>query len=299
MAITDKGNLRAMIDQPGLIVAPGCHDALGARIAEELGFEAVYMAGNATSAASTGRPDIGLLGMSEMIARARCMVTAVDVPVICDADTGYGGVDNVARTVREYEAAGVSAIHIEDQVIPKKCGAMAGIGIVPIEEAVTRVRAAVTAKSNPNFIVIARTDARAAVSFDEALDRVNAFAAAGADMVIVEDLQSREEVEQVPKEAPDVPLMFDVLEAWPWTNIPLQEIEQLGYKLVIYCLSATLAYAKAVKCVLQSIIDVGHTMDIAQDLMDLDEYEEILGLSNIERNRLRLSAEARTVLNKL
>lgn len=289
-------SLRALLNEPGLVVAPGCHDALGARIAEKLGFKAVYMSGNATSAACLGKPDIGLLGLSEMVARARGIASAVDVPVICDADTGYGGVNNVARTVQEYEAAGVAGIHIEDQVIPKKCGAMPGVQVVPLEEAVARVRAAVKAKSRPDFIVIARTDARAAVDFEEALRRARAFAAAGADMVFVEDLRSREEIEQVPKEITSVPLMFDVLESWPWTNIPLPELEAMGYKLVIYCLAATFTYAKAVKNLFTSILEAGHTRDVVDAMMDLHEYEEILGLSSINARGEELAAEARQIL---
>jgi 2-methylisocitrate lyase-like PEP mutase family enzyme len=182
----------------------------------------------------------------------------VEIPLICDGDTGYGGVDNVARTVQEYEAAGVAAIHIEDQIIPKKCGAMPGVEVVDFEDAVARVRAAVKAKRTPEFSIIARTDARAAVGFEEALRRARAFAAAGADLVYIEDLQSREEIERVPREVPSVPLMFDVLEAWSWTNIPLVELEKMGYKVVIYCLTATMAYAKAVQEVLGAILEMGH-----------------------------------------
>jgi len=270
--------LREMLAKPGVVVAPGCHDALGARIAVSLGFEAVYMSGNATTASRIGKPDLGLLGMSEMVANARGIASAVNIPLICDADTGYGGLDNVARTVKEYEAAGIAAIHIEDQKIPKKCGAMPGVEVVELDEAVARVKAAVSAREGDDFMVIARTDARAAMDFDEALRRADAFAAAGADMVIVEDLRSREEVEQVPREITNVPLMFNVLEAWPWTNIPISDIEQMGYKLVIYCLSATMVYASALSDLFYAIKHDGHTKRIEHKLMDLRDYETILGL---------------------
>ena len=292
-------SFRAMLSQPGIVVAPGCHDALGAKIAEEIGFKAVYMSGNATTASRLGRPDIGLLGMSEMVFNARGIASAVNIPVICDADTGYGGIDNVARTVQEYESAGVAAIHIEDQKIPKKCGAMPGIEVVPIDEAVARVRAAVKAKKNPDFTVIARTDARAAISFEEALRRADAFAAAGADMVIVEDLRSRDEVERVPKEIRNVPLMFDVVEAWPWTNIPIKEIEQIGYKMVIYCLSATMAYAKTLFNLFSLIKNIGHTKDFIPNLMDLHEYEKILGLPIMIQEKSTIELEASNCLSKV
>jgi 2-methylisocitrate lyase-like PEP mutase family enzyme len=290
---------RTMLSQPGLIVAPGCHDALGAKIAEGLGFKAVYMSGNATTASRLGRPDTGLLGMTEMVANARGIASAVNIPVICDADTGYGGIENVARTVQEYEAAGIAAIHIEDQKIPKKCGAMPGVEVVPVEEAVARIKAAIQAKKNPNFTVIARTDARAAIDFEEALRRADAFAAAGADMVIVEDLRSRDEIERIPKEVSHVPLMFDVIEAWPWTNIPIKEIEQMGYKMVIYCLSATMAYAKTLFNLFSLIKDVGHTKDFSSNLMDLHEYEKILGLPAMIQEKRIIDREVSDVLCKL
>jgi 2,3-dimethylmalate lyase len=291
------GGLRELIDAAGMVVAPGCHDALGARIAEKQGFKAVYMSGNASSAAYLGRPDIGLMGMSEMISRARGIAAAVNIPVICDADTGYGGIANVARTVQEYEAAGVEAIHIEDQVIPKKCGAMPGVEVVPLAEAVARVRAAVKAKCNPKFMIIARTDARAAVNFEEALLRARAFAAAGADMIFIEDLKSREEIEQVPKEITSVPLMFDVFEAWPWTNIPLPELKQMGYKVVIYCMAATLAYAKAVQELFAVIREIGHTQVLTDKLMDRHEYEEILLTSELNEWTEQTNIEAKKILS--
>jgi 2-methylisocitrate lyase-like PEP mutase family enzyme len=289
-------SLRNLMDREGLVVAPGCHDALGARIAQMEGFKAVYVSGNATSAARIGRPDIGLLGMSEMVANARDIAASLNIPVICDADTGYGGVDCVARTVQAYEAAGVAAIHIEDQIIPKRCGAMPGIEVVSREEAVARVRAAVSAKRSPDFIVIARTDARAAIDFEEALVRADAFSSAGADMVIVEDLKSVEEIRQVPKEITSVPLMFDVIDAWPWSNIALPELEQMGYKLVIYCLSATMVYARAVQKLFASIRQTGHTRDMADHIMDLHEYEDILGLPETKAQREQIGREARDIL---
>ena len=293
------GKFRAMLSQPGIIVAPGCHDALGAKIAEKIGFKAVYMSGNATTAARLGRPDIGLLGMSEMVSNARGIATAVNIPVVCDADTGYGGIDNVARTVQEYESAGIAAIHIEDQKIPKKCGAMPGVEVVPSEEAVARIRAAVKAKNNPDFTVIARTDARAAIGFEEALKRAKLFADAGADMIIIEDLRSRDEVEIVPKEVRNVPLMFDVIEAWPWTNLPIKEIEQIGYKMVIYCLSATMAYAKTLFDLFSLIKDVGYTKDFLPNLMDLHEYEKILGLPEMIQEKGILESETSNCLSEL
>jgi len=292
--------LRILLDEPGLVVAPGCHDALGARIAQGLGFKAVYMSGNATSAARLGKPDIGLLGLSEMVSHARGIVSAVNIPVICDADTGYGGIGNVARTVQEYEEAGVAGIHIEDQVMPKKCGAMPGVEVVPLSDAVARVRAAVKARSNRDFVIIARTDARAIVDFEEALRRARAFAAAGADMVFVEDLRSRWEIEEVPRVITSVPLLFNVLEkAWPWTNIPLIDLEKIGYKMVIYCLATTLTYARATKNLLTAMKERGSTAGLVETMMDLNEYEEILGLSYINNRNGEVLGEASDIIRKM
>jgi len=295
-----KGGLRFLLNEPGLILAPGCHDALGARIAQELGFKAVYMSGNATAAVRLGKPDVGLLGLSEMVSNARGIVSAVSIPVICDADTGYGGINNVSRTVQEYEEAGVAGIHIEDQVMPKKCGAMPGVEVVSISDAVARIRAAVKARSNRDFVIIARTDARATIDFKEALRRARAFAEAGADMVFVEGLRSRSEIEEVPRVITSVPLLFDILEkAWPWTDIPLNDLEKMGYKVVIYCLATTLTYARATKNLLSVIKERGSTSGLVEEMMDLQEYEEILGLSNINDRNSKVLSEAREILRNL
>jgi 2-methylisocitrate lyase-like PEP mutase family enzyme len=299
MEVWMNRGLRLLLDKPGLVVAPGCHDALGARIAQKLGFKAVYISGNATAASRLGKPDIGLLGLSEMVSHARRIVSAVDIPVICDADTGYGGISNVARTVQEYEEAGVAGIHIEDQVMPKKCGAMPGVEIVPLSDAVARVRAAVRAKKNRDFVIIARTDARATGDFEEALRRARVFAAAGADMIFVENLTSRSEIEEVPRVITSTPLLFDVLEkAWPWTDIPLSDIEKMGYKAVIYCLATTLTYAKATKDLLSTIKEKGCTSGLVEAMMDLHEYEEILGLSDINNRNDKVISDASEILRE-
>jgi 2-methylisocitrate lyase-like PEP mutase family enzyme len=254
------------------------------------------MSGNATSAARLGKPDVGLLGLSEMVSHARGIASAVNIPVICDADTGYGGISNVARTVQEYERAGVAGIHIEDQLMPKKCGAMRGVEVVSLSDAVARVRAAVKAKRNRDFVIIARTDARAVVDFEEALRRARAFAAAGADMVFVENLRSRSEIEEVPRVITSVPLLFDVFEkAWPWTSIPLTDLEKIGYKVVIYCLATTLTYARATKNLLTAIKERGCTAVLVETMMDLHEYEEILGLAYINNLNEEVLSETGTL----
>src|SRR5215470_4775365 len=196
--MTQASRLRTLLRRDGMVVAPGAYDCITARLIEQAGFPAVYMTGAGT-AASLGYPDFGLVTMSEMVANARRIAAAVDVPVVADADTGYGNELNVFRTVREFERSGVSGIHIEDQEFRKKCGHLEGKEIISREDYLAKIRAAVAARSDPDFTIIARTDARAVTGFDEAIARANAALTAGADMAFVEAVQTPEELALVPK----------------------------------------------------------------------------------------------------
>ena len=175
--------LRQMLQAPGIIVAPGAYDGFSARLIEAAGFEAVYMTGAGTAASHLGQPDLGLATLTEMANHAAHLASCVSLPVIADADTGYGNVLNVVRTVREYEKAGVAALHLEDQVAPKKCGHIAGKQVIPTEEFCDKIRAASEYRTDPDFVIIARTDARAVTSLDDAIDRGNRSAAARADVI--------------------------------------------------------------------------------------------------------------------
>jgi len=203
--------LASKLRTPGIVVAPGCHDALGAKIIEKAGFEAVYMTGNGLSASLIGAPDIGLLTMSEMVERGRAFAQAVQIPVIADADTGYGNANNVQRTVRAYEAAGVAAIHLEDQVTPKRCGAMAGLALISAEEHADKIRAACAARAGSDLLIIGRSDARIPHGFADALNRGQAYARAGADLVLLEMLQTEEEIREAARKI-DTPLMFNFVD---------------------------------------------------------------------------------------
>ncbi len=224
-------SLRQQLQQPGMVIAPGAYDGIGARLIEQAGFSAVYMTGAGTSAAR-GYPDFGLLTMTEMVESAAVMARAVQVPLIADADTGYGNELNVTRTVREYEARGVAAIHIEDQVAPKRCGHLDGKEVVTREEFVSKIRAAVEARRTPDFVVIARTDARAMLSLDEAIWRANAALQAGADMAFVEATQNLEEVAAVPRLVQG-PCLLNVVPGGRTPIFDLREAEAMGYKLAI------------------------------------------------------------------
>jgi 2-methylisocitrate lyase-like PEP mutase family enzyme len=223
--------LRALLDTEALVIAPGAYDGLTAKLVAQAGFPAVYMTGAGTSV-SHGYPDFGLLTMSEMVENAARIVRAVDVPVIADADTGYGNELNVFRTVQEYEGRGVAAIHIEDQVSPKRCGHLDDKEIVPRDDYLAKIRAAVAAKRDRDFMIIARTDARAIAGLDEAVARANAALQAGADMAFVEAPQTMEELAAVPRQVAG-PCLLNVVRGGKTPDIDLQRAQAMGYRLAI------------------------------------------------------------------
>ena len=222
---------RELLRRGGLTIAPGAYDCITARSIVQAGFGAVYMTGAGT-AATLGYPDYGLLTMSEMADNAGRIAAAVDVPVIADADTGYGNALNATRTVREYERRGVAGLHIEDQGFPKKCGHLDNKTIVSLDEYLAKIRAAVAAKLDPNFIVIARTDSRAVLGFEEAVRRANTALAAGADMAFVEAPQTLEEVASVPRLVKG-PCLLNVVRGGKTPDLDLRDAEVMGYKLAI------------------------------------------------------------------
>lgn len=223
--------LRALLAKDGMTVAPGAYDCITGTLIEQAGYPAVYMTGAGTSA-SLGYPDFGLLSQTEMIDNARRINATIEAPVIADADTGYGNELNVVRTVREYERAGIAAIHLEDQEFPKKCGHLDNKQVIPAEEFISKVRAAAYARTDPDFVIIARTDARAVVDFDEAIARANAALEAGADMAFVEAPQTLDEVKAVPKLV-NGPCLLNVVRKGKTPDIELGDAEAMGYKLAI------------------------------------------------------------------
>jgi 2-methylisocitrate lyase-like PEP mutase family enzyme len=229
--MTQAAGMRELLRRNAMVVAPGAYDCITARLIERAGFDAVYMTGAGT-AAMLGYPDFGLVTMSEMVANAGRIATAVNVPVIADADTGYGNELNVVRTVRAYEAAGAAGIHIEDQGFPKKCGHLDDKQIVPREDWLAKIRAAAQSRRDPDFLVIARTDARAVAGFDEAVARGNAALEAGADMIFLEAPQTLEEVAAVPRLVRG-PCLLNVVKGGKTPDLDLGEAEQMGYKLAI------------------------------------------------------------------
>jgi 2-methylisocitrate lyase-like PEP mutase family enzyme len=223
--------LRQLLSQPGMIVAPGAYDGITARLVEQAGFFAVYMTGAGTSMAR-GFPDFGLLTMTEMVENAAVISRTVGIPVIADADTGYGNELNVTRTVREFESRGVAGIHIEDQASPKRCGHLDGKEIIPAPEYIAKIKAAVAARRDPNFVIIARTDSRAVSGFDEAVARANAALAAGADVAFVEAVQTTEELAAAPERV-NGPCLLNIVAGGKTPPVTIPQAQELGYKIAI------------------------------------------------------------------
>ena len=275
--------LRQLLKSDSLIVAPFILNAFHAKIAESVGLNAVYMTGSGTSA-ERGFPDVGLLTMTEMVSNAKYIAGAVDIPVICDADTGYGNPLNVQRTIREYEAAGVAGVHIEDQLFPKKCGFFAGKQVIPLEEAVQKIKAALDARVDPDFVIIARCDAYAVTGWEDTIERCNAYMEAGADLVFVDGIKSQEDIANYARDMADLPRMYN------GDLANTKQMDDLGYKIMI-CGSTIWLIYKQLKDAFTELMEEGAVnperfgtrWDVA-GLMGLDavyELEQKYGVSEV------------------
>jgi 2-methylisocitrate lyase-like PEP mutase family enzyme len=273
--------LRELLAGPEPVLAPGAYDALSARLVERAGFPAIYMTGFGASASLLGRPDVGLLSFDEMAGHARRLAQAVGVPLIADADDGYGNPLNVMRTVREYAAAGVAALHIEDQVAPKRCGHMDGKDVIDAAEMVEKVRAAVEARGDGELLIIARTDARAINGLDAALERARRYREAGADALFVEAPETEQEIEAVAAAFPDVPLVFNWVDGGKTPQLPLERIRALGFALVIYPVTTLFAAARAVADVLDSLGD--------HEVPSFDAFTDMIGLPEMRALEARFA----------
>jgi carboxyvinyl-carboxyphosphonate phosphorylmutase len=279
--------LRTLLESGQTIVAPGAFDPLAARMVEDAGFPAVYMTGFGTSAALIGRPDVGLLTMTEMAGNAARIAACVDIPVIADADTGYGNPLNVIRTVGAYEAAGVAGIHIEDQVAPKKCGHMEGKLVIPAEEMAAKVRAAAEARAQPEFVIIARTDARAVEGLERAIERGRLYREAGADVLFIEAVMTDREAEEVARAFPGVPLLFNWAEGGKTPPLSLARLRELGYRIVIFPISTLLAATAAMRRILHEIAEAGTPAAVLRELPTFGEFNDFIGLPQVREAELR------------
>jgi 2-methylisocitrate lyase-like PEP mutase family enzyme len=265
--------LRELIDGAEMLVAPFVYDGLQAKIAERTGFKAVYMTGFGTAAAR-GFPDLGLLTMTEMVQNVRAIAHAVKVPVICDADTGYGNAVNVWRTVREYEEAGAAALHIEDQVFPKRCGFLQGKQVIPMEDMLPKVRAACDARRDRNFVIIARSDALAVNGWDDVVRRCRAYREAGADLIFVDGIRTLEDLKNYAAKLGDLPLLYN------GALLPIAELAGCGFKLTIHTSSLMVAYV-GFRDALRQLMDTGK-LDLPITGSLFGELIELLGVPETE-----------------
>jgi 2-methylisocitrate lyase-like PEP mutase family enzyme len=289
----DPGQLRRLLEGPEPVLAPGAYDAFSARLVENAGFSAVYMTGFGTAAARLGRPDVGLATMDEMVDNAGAIASAIEVPLVADADTGYGNAINVIRTVQEFEQAGVAAIHLEDQIWPKKCGHMDRKQVVSPDDMAEKVHAATKARSSSDFLVIARTDARACEDFEQALARARAYKDAGADVLFVEALLTEEEIATAASELAGMPLVFNWVEAGKTPPMELGRLKELGYKLVIFPITTLLAAMQGIRNALASVRQNGTPAAMQDTLPDFGEVVEFLGASEIQKLEAAFATEKR------
>ena len=275
-----RAKLRQRLQQPGLIVAPGVFDMVSLRLADSFGFEALYMTGYGTVASHMGLPDAGLASYSDMVSRVTAMASMAKTPLIADADTGYGGLLNIRHTIRGYEAAGAAAIQLEDQEFPKKCGHTPERRVIPMEDMVQKIQVAADTRTDPNFLIIARTDARTSLGLNEALRRAEAYARAGADILFVESPESEEEMRQIGRSF-DVPLLANMVERGRTPVLSRAELESIGYKVAIFPVTALLAGVYAMQQVYQEFQAEGSSSKGATELYDFTELSKLMGFDDI------------------
>ncbi len=272
---------RKLVEREEILPAMGGYDALSASLIEQAGGEVVYMSGSSVSTSTHGYPDVGLTTMTEMTERARQMANAVDIPVFCDADTGYGNPINVIRTVEEFESAGVAGIHIEDQTFPKKCGHFEDKSVIATEEMVQKIRAATDACSDDDFVVIARTDARAVHGFEDTVERSYRYLDAGADVLFFEAPKNQSELERVGNEFNDVPLVANMTEGGKTPLFTAEELEEMGFDIVLYPATGFKAAARAMRDVFHSIAETGTQKHVMDELVSWQGRNDITGLDDI------------------
>ena len=284
---------RQLIDAPEIAVMPGVHDALSARIAEQVGFQVITCGGYSATATLLGRPDTSLLSMTEMADHYARLCDAVSIPVFGDGDTGFGNVTNVARTVRAYERAGLAGMFIEDQVFPKRCGHMAGKDVVPAEEMVAKLKAALDSRVDPDFVIMARTDALAVNGIDDAIERMALYRAVGADLLFVEAPETVEQMRRICAEL-DGPCLANNIEAGASPVLPAAQLQEIGYAVMTHPVAATYTMAKAVRELMETLLRDGTTDAVRDRMVDFAEFNEMVGLGDLRRREQDYLEFART-----
>jgi 2-methylisocitrate lyase-like PEP mutase family enzyme len=284
---TTTSRLRQSLNSPGIIRSLGAHDVFSARLIEAAGLEAVFLGGFGTSASLLGLPDVGLLTLTEMADAVRRMAQRVAIPVVADGDTGHGDLHNVERTVREFERAGAAGLLIEDQVTPKRCGHFQGKQVIPADEMVLKLKAAQGARRDPDLVIVARTDARAVDGIGAAIERANRYGEAGADVCFIEAPQSRAELERIPREV-RYPLLVNMLTGGVTPILPVEELQRLGYKIVVCPIESLLVFGTAMRRLIDALLTRGRCDLPAGEMMTFAEVKELLGLDEILGLRARL-----------
>ena len=278
MSLDKKKLLKENISQRNeIIVLPGVFDALSAKIAENAGFEAMFQTGYGSAASLLGMPDFGFLNAGENIENARRIIRSVSLPVIIDVDTGYGNPLTVWKIVNDLVAYGAAGIFLEDQIWPKRCGHMAGKDVIGVDEYIQKLRAAVTASENKNFVIVARTDARAPLGFDEAIERGRLYRKEGADVVFVEAPQSEDELREIPKKI-DAPLLANMIENGVTPTFSADELKSMGYSMVVFPLSGLYGAAYAMKKIFSQLKRTGSTKDSKHMMLDFNEFNDLVEL---------------------
>ena len=278
---TQRALFNERLSKPGLIVAPGVYEMVSLRLADRMNFDALYMTGYGTVASLLGLPDVGLATYTEMVGRVTAMAGMAKTPLIADGDTGYGGLLNVRHTIRGYEAAGAVAIQLEDQEFPKKCGHTPGRRVIPLEDMVKKIEVAVATRTDPHFKIIARTDARTTLGLDEALRRGEAYARAGADILFIESPETQEEMQQIGKTFPNHPLIANMVEKGRTPVLSKAELEQLGYKIAIFPVTALLASVQAMTQVYEHFKVSGSSINNPVDLYDFGDLSKLMGFEDV------------------
>jgi len=276
--MTARRRLHELVERKQGLVVPGAYDCVSARLVERAGFQAVYMTGYGTSASRLGLPDLGFAGLAEMADHARNMTSAVSIPLIADADTGYGNALNVRRTVHMYETAGVAALHLEDQVLPKRCGHLAGKQVVPLEEFAQKIRAAVEVRTDSDLLIIARTDAIAVTGFDDALRRGEAAIQAGADILFVEAPTSEQQIETVARTF-DTPLLFNYAPGGRSPLLPFKRLRELEYAIILLPVDTLFVAVKAIQGFLAGVKEKDDVLAFADRYVPFAEFNELIGVT--------------------
>jgi carboxyvinyl-carboxyphosphonate phosphorylmutase len=274
--------LKRFILDKEILVMPGCHDALSATIVENVGFKAVTIGSFAPSACLLGKPDASLVTLTEVITHVRNIVEAVNIPVFADGDTGHGNVSNVIRTTREFEKAGVAGFFIEDQVFPKRCGHTEGKQVIPTEEMVLKIRAAVDARVDPDLVIMARTDSLAVYGIDESIERANKYHEAGADLIFIEAVTTEDEMRKSIREV-NAPLMASMIEGGKTPILTVKELQDIGYSTVVYPLSTMFVSAWAVKNLMEELHEKGTTASSMDKMVLFDDFMKLVKLDKLRQ----------------